>query len=394
MAHGLIELPVWGYVLVALALTHVTIVSVTLYLHRCQAHRALELHPVVSHFFRFWLWLTTGMGTKEWTAVHRRHHARVETAEDPHSPQVHGIGKVLWEGAELYRVAADDGDTLNKYGVGTPDDWMERNIYNNGRNSWYGIALMLVIDLIAFGPIGLTIWAVQMVWIPFFAAGIINGVGHYWGYRNYTTADTSTNIVPIGILVGGEELHNNHHAFASSARFSTRWWEFDVGWMYIRLLAALGLVKVKRLPPKLLVEPDKHGVDAETVQAVVSNRLNVMTDYARQVVARVHKEELRNAVGHNLQSLIRPARDWLTREDFLLDEASRKNLSKLLSENRALNTVYQYRQQLAALWTERSATQESWRLGLQDWCRRAEDTGIAALAEFARSLRGYTLVRA
>ncbi|MFL6712717.1 MAG: acyl-CoA desaturase, partial [Sulfurifustis sp.] len=226
---GVVSLPWWGYVLVALVFTHITIASVTIYLHRHQAHRALDLHPVVSHFFRFWLWLTTGMITKEWAAVHRKHHAKVETPDDPHSPQQWGIRKVLWDGTSLYRVASKDGEILAKYGHGTPDDWIERHLYSR-RNTW-GIASMLVINLVLFGPIGLTIWAVQMAWIPFFAAGVINGIGHYWGYRNYEVQDASRNIVPWGILIGGEELHNNHHAYPSSAQLSNKWWVFDIGWL-------------------------------------------------------------------------------------------------------------------------------------------------------------------
>jgi stearoyl-CoA desaturase (delta-9 desaturase) len=241
-------------VLITLALTHVTIVTVTVFLHRSQAHRALDLHPAVNHFFRFWLWLTTGMVTREWVAVHRRHHAKCETPEDPHSPQVLGLGKVMSEGAELYKAAADDGETLSRYGHGTPDDWLERNLY--GRFTWHGVGLLLILDVLLFGVYGITMWAVQMLWIPFFAAGVINGVGHFWGYRNFETADAATNIVPWGILIGGEELHNNHHAFPSSARLSSKWWELDIGWFYIRLLGALGLARVKKVAPEPRADGD------------------------------------------------------------------------------------------------------------------------------------------
>jgi stearoyl-CoA desaturase (delta-9 desaturase) len=232
LAQGLVPLTWWQYVVVALALTHVTIAAVTIFLHRCQAHRALDLHPVVSHFFRFWLWLTTGMVTKEWAAIHRKHHAKVETEDDPHSPVTRGINTVLWSGAELYRTESRNAETMDKYGHGTPDDWLERNVY--ARFSWQGVGLMLAVDVVLFGAVGLTIWAVQMAWIPFFAAGVINGLGHWWGYRNYATADTSTNLTPWGLLIGGEELHNNHHAYGTSAKFSAQWYEFDLGWVYIR----------------------------------------------------------------------------------------------------------------------------------------------------------------
>ncbi|RPI41117.1 MAG: acyl-CoA desaturase, partial [Betaproteobacteria bacterium] len=230
MLQGILDLPWWGYVVVVLATTHVTIASVTIFLHRHQAHRALELHPVASHFFRFWLWLTTGMVTKEWAAIHRKHHAKCETAEDPHSPIIYGIRKVLLEGTELYRAESKNRETMERYGHGTPDDWLERNLYS--KYSARGIVVLLVLNLVLFGPIGATMWAVQMLWIPFFAAGVINGLGHYWGYRNFQSADTSTNIVPWGILIGGEELHNNHHAYATSAKLSNKWYEFDIGWLY------------------------------------------------------------------------------------------------------------------------------------------------------------------
>ena len=245
MLNGLLPLPVWGYIILALVLTHITIVSVTLYLHRHQAHRALDLHPIVSHFFRFWLWLTTGMETKQWVAIHRKHHAKVETEGDPHSPKIYGIKKVLWEGAELYRAECPNEETMRIYGHNTPDDWIERNLYS--RFSAAGPTTMFIINFVLFGFAGMAIWAVQMAWIPFFAAGVINGIGHWWGYRNYETEDTSSNIVPFGILIGGEEMHNNHHAFASSARFSNKWWEFDIGWMYIQLMQAIGLAKVKKV---------------------------------------------------------------------------------------------------------------------------------------------------
>ena len=273
LANGLIPLTWWQVVVVTLLMTHVTIAAVTIFLHRCQAHRALDLHPVVSHFFRFWLWLTTGMVTKEWAAIHRKHHAKVETAEDPHSPVTRGINTVMWSGAELYRAESHNAETMEKYGHGTPDDWLERNVY--ARFLWQGVGLMLAVDIVLFGAIGLTIWAVQMAWIPFFAAGVINGLGHWWGYRNYATADTSTNLVPWGLLIGGEELHNNHHAYGTSAKFSAQWYEFDLGWLYIRALSALGLAKVRRVAPKLRLEP------AELALATFSAAMRIRVVCAR-----------------------------------------------------------------------------------------------------------------
>ncbi len=388
MAHGLLPLPIWGYVLVTLVLTHISIAAVTIYLHRHQAHRALDLHPVTAHFFRFWLWLTTATVTKQWVAVHRKHHALVETSEDPHSPQIHGVKKVLSQGWELYRDEAHRQETLDDYGHGTPDDWLERNVYQ--RLSIGGVALMLVIEMALFGPIGITMWAVQMMWIPLLAAGVINGAGHYWGYRNYECADASTNILPWGILIGGEELHNNHHAFASSAKLSSKWWELDIGWCYIRLLALCKLAKIKKVAPKPVVNEEKLKVDMDTVRAVITNRFHVMADYAKEVVGRVYEEELRKADA-SARNLIKPLRTLLTREDSLISEEVKECLRHLLPLTPTLEIVYEYKLQLQRLWQEQTATQEALLSALQDWCRQAEQTGIRALEDFAHSLRGYTL---
>jgi stearoyl-CoA desaturase (delta-9 desaturase) len=385
---GLLELSAWGYVALTLILTHITIVSVTVFFHRHQAHRALDLHPAVSHFFRFWLWLTTGMVTCQWVAVHRKHHACVETPDDPHSPKIYGIRKVLLEGTELYRVGAADQETLDKYGFGTPDDWIERNLYT-AHTKW-GITSVLVVLLVLFGPIGLTIWAIQMLWIPFWAAGVVNGLGHYWGYRNFECDDASTNICPWGILIGGEELHNNHHAFASSARLSNKWWELDVGWMYIRTFEFLGLARVKKLAPRPAYTPGKALVDCETVTAIVTSHLHVMARYAREVVRRVHKEELRKAEGP-ARRMLKHTRRLITREESRLDEHARHRLQGALEHSQALQVVYRFKQDLQQLWKERAATQESLLHALQEWCRQAESTGIKALEDFALSLRGYVL---
>ncbi len=388
MFSGLLDLPWWGYVLTTLALTHITIASVTIFLHRHQAHRALDLHPVASHFFRFWLWLTTGTVTKEWASIHRKHHAKCETADDPHSPQILGIKKVLLEGAELYRKEAQNPETLEKYGRGTPDDWLERNLYS--KRSMLGIMLMLAIDVLLFGPIGLTIWAVQMVWIPVTAAGIINGVGHYWGYRNFQPADASTNIVPWGILIGGEELHNNHHAFGSSAKFSVNPWEFDLGWMYIRIMEIFGLAKVRKLAPaRPAVDVAKSAVDFETLKAVVGNRLHVMADYGRMVVKRVHREEVRKA-GADVRPQLKPVRRLLLRADERLNDSERGTLHDALRHSQALEVVYGFRQRLQEIYEQRAASRENLLKLLQDWCQQAETTGIQALHDFAQMLRGYT----
>lgn len=389
---GLIDLPWWGYVLVTLTLTHITIAAVTIYLHRCQAHRALDLHPVMSHFFRFWLWLTTGMQTKQWAAVHRKHHARCETAEDPHSPQVLGIGKVLREGAELFRNEAANQATLDKYGSGTPDDWMERHIYT--RHASLGIGLMFVVDVLLFGPIGITIWAVQMAWIPVTAAGIINGIGHYWGYRNFAADDASTNILPWGILIGGEELHNNHHSYASSARLSNKWYEFDIGWLYIRLMQMLGLARVKKVAPKIRLDWAKTKCDFDTLQAVITHRFDVMGKYSK-LLRRAYQEEiekLRVSIVQRTddgQDLLDKIRHWLHLDEKVLQEEEKLVLEQALQHSQKLKTLYQLKQELAVIWTRSTASQEQLVKRLEDWCHKAEQSGIRALEEFSRRLRSY-----
>jgi stearoyl-CoA desaturase (delta-9 desaturase) len=388
MYFGLMDLSLWGHVAVTLALTHITIASVTIYLHRHQAHRALDLHPAVSHFFRFWLWLTTGMVTREWVAIHRKHHARCETPDDPHSPQVFGIGKVFWQGAELYRAEAGRPETIARFSHGTPDDWMERHLYIP--YSSFGIVVMLGADLLLFGVAGLTVWAVQMIWIPLFAAGVINGIGHYWGYRSFASEDASTNIVPWGILIGGEELHNNHHAFASSARFSSKWWELDIGWAYIRGLELMGLARVKKVPPRPVLVPGKEGVDTDTLAAVIANRFQVMAQYAGTVVRDVYRQEVRKAHGAYRRALRRSRRLLIGPRFRVSAEASRR-LEGVLRCSQALHTVYEFGQQLQSIWKHRSASQEFLLEALQEWCRQAEATGIRALQDFARTLRSYSM---
>jgi len=387
--HGLFLLPIWAYLLLCLCLTHATIVCVTLYLHRDQAHCGLQLSEPVRHLCRFWLWLTTGTVTEQWVAVHRKHHACVESGEDPHSPKVFGIKKLLLEGAELYRTAAADPETIAKYSHGCPDDWLERKIYKPLTDRGY--YLMLLIDVILFGPIGITIWAVQMAWQPVFAAGVINGLGHWWGYRNYETRDISTNIVPWGIIIGGEELHNNHHAFASSAKMSTKPWEFDIGWTYIRIFQFFGLAKVKKLPPEVVMVPGKLDPDIDTVQAVISNRFQVMADYARRVLSRVYAEEIAK-IDSSRRSSLESARSLLMREESMLSTEARLHLEQARAHSDAIETVYRYKHQLQALWQQRChAPQGHLVEALRDWCRQAEESGVRALEEFARTLPGYSM---
>src|SRR6185503_998393 len=382
---GFLDLPWWGYVVAALGLTHVTIAAVTIYLHRCQAHRALELHPVISHFFRFWLWLTTGMVTKEWAAIHRKHHAKVETAEDPHSPQIYGINRVLWGGVFLYRKESYNQETLDRYGHGTPDDWIERHLYTP--HSFIGVFFLLAFDLAAFGLVpGVLIWLVQAAWIPFWAAGVINGVGHYFGYRSYDVADASTNIVPWGILIGGEELHNNHHAFASSAKLSSKWYELDIGWLYIRLMSMLGLATVKKLAPRPRFAAPR-AVDLDTLHAVIANRYDVLSRYAKSL-KRTYSHELerlRRWSPGDAEVLISLKRGLLRGQAVAGTE--RAKLAEALKKSRALETALAMRHDLHALWERSSASKEQLLRQLQDWCRRAEASGVAPLVAFSERLR-------
>ena len=391
MFSGIFSLPWWGYIVVTLVFTHITIAAVTIYLHRHSAHRALDLHPVISHFFRLWLWLTTGMETKQWTAVHRKHHARCETEEDPHSPVVLGIEKVMWQGADMYKIESKNAETLEKFGQGTPDDWMERNIYST--HSVAGIATMMIINLALFGFIGMTIWAVQMMWIPFCAAGIINGVGHYWGYRNFQAEDASRNIVPWGILIGGEELHNNHHAYPSSAQLSNKWWEFDIGWMYIRTMEILGLAHVKKVAPKVMLAANKTKCDQDTLHAVIQSRYDVLTKYARSV-----KQTCADEIAHLKTRAVRVDRSmvkrWLQNDEQKLTALERERMKEVLSNSKTLHTVYSMRQELTSLWQRSTATKDELVHQLEDWCHRAEASGIVALQDFSKRLRRYQLARA
>jgi stearoyl-CoA desaturase (delta-9 desaturase) len=385
---GFFDLPWWGYALTALGLTHITIAAVTIYLHRCQAHRALDLHPVVSHFFRLWLWLTTGMVTKEWAAIHRKHHAKCETAEDPHSPQIHGINRVLWGGVFLYVKESYNKETLERYGHGTPDDWAERNIYS--RHAMAGVSLMLAFDLLAFGLIpGFLIWITQIGWIPFWAAGVINGVGHFFGYRSYDVPDASTNIVPWGILIGGEELHNNHHAYASSAKLSSKWYELDIGWMYIRLLDMFGLATVKKVAPKPRFAQPKPAADFETLHAVIANRYDVLSRYAKSV-RRTYAEEVERLKHWSPRDaeVLRSLKRALLRGQAVAGAESAR-LAEALKNSRALATAIAMRHELAALWDRSSASKEQLLRQLQDWCHRAEASGVAPLVDFSQRLRSY-----
>ncbi len=381
MGHGLLDLAWWQVLLITLGLTHITIASVTIYLHRHSAHRALDLHPIPAHFFRFWLWMTTGQVTKEWTAIHRKHHAKCERDGDPHSPVIFGIETVFWKGAELYRAEAKNQDTLERYGHNTPNDWIERNVYT--RYSALGVSLMLIIDVALFGFLGLTVWAVQMAWIPFTAAGVINGIGHWWGYRNFEAQDASTNISPWGILIGGEELHNNHHTYPTSAKLSVKPYEFDIGWMYIRILSALGLATVKKTPPRAAYGDVRPVADEKTLEALIANRYEVMAQYARGLRAVVAQE----AAKLGDAQVMRDASRWLHRDAEKVPAAAQPRLQQAIKASPALDKMVQMREELRQIWLNTSQSREQLAADLQAWCRRAEDSGIAALRDFSMKLR-------
>jgi stearoyl-CoA desaturase (delta-9 desaturase) len=389
LGDGLLGASWWQILLVTLVTTHITIAAVTIFLHRAQAHRALDLHPIPSHFFRFWLWLTTGMVTKEWVAIHRKHHAKCETEDDPHSPVTKGIETVLLKGSELYRAEAKNEETLRKYGHQTPDDWLERRIYS--RFTFGGVAALLITEVALFGAIGLTVWAVQMLWIPITAAGIINGIGHFWGYRNFEAPDASTNIVPWGIVIGGEELHNNHHTYPTSAKLSVKPYEFDIGWLYIRGLEALGLATVRKTPPQLRVGAVKPVADGKTLEAIIAHRYELMASYAG---------ELKRAVGSELQRLksqgaqgtarfaeMRLARRWLHRDADRIPRAVQPQVERAVDASPVLGKLVAMREELRQLWTRTNVSAEQLVADLQAWCRKAEDSGIAALQEFSLKLR-------
>lgn len=387
--NGLLDLAWWQVILATLILTHITIVSVTLYLHRHSAHNALDLHPALAHFFRFWLWLTTGTVTKEWTSIHRKHHAKCEQEEDPHSPVVKGINTVLWTGAELYQAEAKNQQTLDRYGRRTPEDWIERNLYTKHRS--LGIALMAVIDLLCFGVAGITVWAVQMIWIPFFAAGVINGIGHFWGYRNFECSDNSRNIIPFGFLIGGEELHNNHHTYPNSAKLSMKKWELDIGWLWIRFFGLFGLAKPRNKGPIAHRVPGKEMLDGDTVLAIANNRFQIMAQYKRKVMIPILKQQ-KAQMESELRPIYRKARKLLARDITIIKPSEESRINAMLQNNSTIRLIYEKHQELQDIWRRNPGSRVQEKLShLMEWCRQAEASGIQSLEEFAAMLKSYSL---
>ena len=384
--YGLLDLSFLGYLLTTFCMVQFNFMGVTLYLHRDQAHRSVDLHPILRHIFRAWIWMTSGIVTSEWVAIHRKHHAFCEVEGDPHSPRVFGLKRVLLEGSELYRAEAGNPATIEKYSRGCPEDWLERKLY--GGHSYLGIVALVVMDLVLFGVPGIIIIAVQLSANPLLAAGAINGLGHALGYRNFETDDASTNLVPWGILVAGEELHNNHHAFPSSARFSMRPWEFDIGWFYLRVLKLFGLAKIRRVAPEIAVENEVKAPDLETLRAVVVSRMHVLRYYSRQVTIPVLKRELA-AIGE--KALVRKARRLISTQPAMLDGPSQEKLAQLVEHHPTLRTVMEFRAELKSLWEGANVSNERLLAQLKEWCARAEASGIQALEEFAAGLRRYRL---
>ena len=389
LLYGLLGLSFWGYVIAAFVMVQITMMAVTLYLHRDQAHRSLDLHPALRHFFRFWIWCTSGMLTREWVAIHRKHHAFCETEDDPHSPQVYGLRKVLMEGAELYKAEKDNPETISKFGRGAPDDWIERKVYL--RWPYGGIILMVLADLLLFGVPGIIIIAVQMAAMPVFAAGVINGLGHHSGYRNFECDDAATNLTPWAFLIGGEELHNNHHAFPTSAKFSVRRWEFDIGWMYIRIFGAFGLAKVRKVLPRPVLEEREQPSDIDNLTAIIVNRMHVLRDYTKQVTLPVFRRERTLAAGNRT---FKRAKKLLVRQPKLLDEHAMDRLHDLLADSSALKTVHEFRERLRELWSGANVSNERLVLQLREWCAEAEASGIKVLEDFAARLRAYQMAPA
>ena len=384
--YGILGLGFWGYVIVGMIGVHITLIAITLYHHREQAHRSVDLHPVLRHFFRFWLWMNTGVITKQWVAVHRKHHAMCERDGDPHSPQLVGLKTVLLQGAELYRKEARNPETVEKYGRGTPDDWVERHVYSRWPN--LGIGLLFFVVVFLFGLPGIAVYGIQLITMPLLAAGIINGLSHARGYRNFETDDASTNLWPLAVFVAGEELHNNHHAFPSSARFSQHPWEVDLGWLHLRLFAALGLARIRRVAPKPELVEEASSPDIEALRSILINRMHVLRHYRKSVTFPVLRGEIRQYKG-KAKAPVRRAKRWLTRHPSLLDNQSKERLAELMEKYPSLKTVMEYRNELKALWETTDLSNERLLAELVEWCSRAEASGIKALEDFAAYLKSF-----
>ena len=389
LINGLVDFTWVGYVTYTLVVTHITIVAITLYLHRGVCHSAIEIKPILSHFFRFWLWLTTSMRTADWVAIHRKHHAKVETIDDPHSPAVFGIKNVLFRGADLYHDEKNNKETIEKYSENCPKDWIENQIYT-GRNN-YGILLLFISNILLFGVVGIIIWSIQMAWTPIFAAGGINGAGHYYGYRNYDTNDDSTNMSPIAFFIGGEELHNNHHAFPTAAKFSLKPWEFDIGWFYIKLFSLFGQIKVKRLAPKTIVSNPNDKLDSNAAYALLKSKITVITNYSKNVLKPILKIECTNA-NSNLKDLLNKSKATLSKQPSRISNQDTNTLQVIFGKCNSLGTAYHLKNKLYDILHSRNLKHERFIETINEWCLEAKSADIDCLDDFSESLKGYTVV--
>lgn len=390
LINGIINFTWVEYLIYTLVVTQITIMCITLYLHRGVCHSAIEIKPVLAHFFRFWLWLTTSMKTADWVAIHRKHHAKVETIDDPHSPAVYGINTVLFRGADLYAEEKANPETIEKYSQNCPTDWIEKKIYSGKSN--LGILLLFIFNIILFGVVGIIIWAIQMMWTPIFAAGGINGAGHYYGYRNFDTSDDSTNIMPLAFVIGGEELHNNHHAFPTAAKFSYKPWEFDIGWFYIKIFSILKLVKVKRLAPKTIIEKTNKELDSDTSYALIRSKITVITNYTKKVIKPVLKRESKNA-NNELKKLIKKSKVSFIKQPDRISNQSIIDLQKIFNESKTLSIVYELKNKLYSILNERNMRGEKLSQTINEWCLEAKSNGIDCLDEFCESLKGYKVIK-
>ena len=390
LINGIVEFTWVGYVIYTLIVTHITIVAITLYLHRGVCHSAIEIKPALGHFFRFWLWLTTSMRTADWVAIHRKHHAKVETIDDPHSPAYHGIKNVLLCGADLYHDEKNNPETIAKYSQNCPNDWVEEHVYT-GRNN-LGILFLFIGNILLFGVVGIIIWSIQMAWTPIFAAGGINGAGHYWGYRNYDTSDDSTNMSPVGVLIGGEELHNNHHAFPTAAKFSLKPWEFDIGWLYIKIFSAVGQINVKRLAPKTIVNMPADILDSETGYALLRSKLTVITNYTKNVLSPLMKQESKEA-NSDFKSLLKRSKPSMVREPHRISNQETVTLDEIFKKSSTLKTAYHLKNKLFDILHSRNLKHESFIETINAWRDEAQNEGIECLVDFSNSLKGYKVVK-
>ena len=389
LINGIFNLDWLGYVIYTLIVTHITIVAITLYLHRGVCHSAIEIKPVLAHFFRFWLWLTTSMRTADWVAIHRKHHAKVETVEDPHSPAYHGISNVLLRGADLYHEEKNNPITIEKYSQNCPNDWVEKKIYT-GKNN-LGILILFIVNIILFGVVGIIIWSIQMAWTPIFAAGGINGAGHYWGYRNFNTNDDSTNMSPVAFFIGGEELHNNHHAFPTAAKFSLKPWEFDIGWLYIKIFQIIGQVKVKRLAVKTIIDNPELDLNKKIGSDLLKSKLMVITNYTKEVLKPILKYEMRNSSKH-IKSLLKKSRVSLARMPHRISMQESSTLEEIFIQCNSLKIAYNLKNKLHEILYTRNMNHEGFIKTLNEWCDEANSKGIAHLENFCDSLKGYKVV--